>query len=104
MGKSSSRSLYQHIYAIVREIPPGKVSTYGRIAQLAGACTPRLVGYALHALPEGSDVPWHRIINSRGRVSLQEPGYGGLQRVMLESEGIVFTENGMVELDLYGWP
>ena len=66
---------------------------------------PRQVGYALHALPDGHDVPWHRIINARGKISLDSEGLGGgnLQRALLEAERVVFNEKGRVDLKRYQW-
>ncbi len=101
--KSGSR--YNRIYDLVRSIPVGRVATYGQIASLAGMYgQSRLVGYALNALSEGSDVPWQRVINSRGRISPRsDPEWEKLQRVMLESEGIVFDASGRVTLDRFLW-
>ena len=96
--------LYERIYQIVRKIPKGKVTTYGQIAALAGRCTPRMAGYAMAALPAGSDVPWHRVINSRGMISPRSGDESHLlQRVMLESEGIVFDERCRINLEIFGW-
>jgi methylated-DNA-protein-cysteine methyltransferase-like protein len=95
--------IYQKIYQSVKRIPAGKVSTYGRIASLVGRCTPRMVGYALHALPYDSGVPWQRVINSQGRISLDATGIGQLQRSILESEGIIFSSAGTVDLKKYLW-
>jgi methylated-DNA-protein-cysteine methyltransferase-like protein len=95
--------LYQKIYRSIRRIPEGKVSTYGRIARLVGQCTPRMVGYALHALPNGSEVPWQRVINSQGKISLDTTGIGQLQRTILESEGIIFSSSGVVDLKKFLW-
>jgi methylated-DNA-protein-cysteine methyltransferase-like protein len=63
-----------------------------------------MVGYAMASLPSGSDVPWHRVINSRGAISLgrEEGGYE-IQRALLESEGVVFDESGHVDLTRFGW-
>jgi len=90
---------------VVRRIPPGRVSTYGEVARLAGlpGCA-RQVGYALHALAEDSDVPWQRVVNARGAISL--PGHAGLdslQRHMLESEGICFDARGRLNLKKFAW-
>jgi len=96
---------YQRIYAVVRRIPPGRVATYGQVAALAGmAGRARQVGYALHALPEGSPVPWHRVINARGEISPRsEPGFEGYQRFLLEEEDVDFDLAGHVDLDRFGW-
>jgi methylated-DNA-protein-cysteine methyltransferase-like protein len=102
---SDSAAGYRRIYREVRRIPKGKVATYGQIAALAGIPRqPRQVGYALHALPGGSNVPWQRVINAKGEVSQRStPGYEGVQRAALESEGVVFDRRGRVDLTRYQW-
>lgn len=99
-------SKYQRIYDVVRQIPEGRVATYGQIAALAGLPgQPRLVGYALHNSPSGEDLPWQRVINARGEVSPRSSAEGveNLQRVMLEDEGIRFSSRGRVDLDRFRW-
>jgi methylated-DNA-protein-cysteine methyltransferase-like protein len=98
-------SLYQRIYAVVRRIPRGRVATYGQVAALAGIPThARQVGYALHALPNGSAIPWHRVINARGEISLRTSSGGDLvQRVRLEKEGVRFNARDMVDLESFRW-
>jgi methylated-DNA-protein-cysteine methyltransferase-like protein len=98
---------YERIYAIVRQIPPGKVATYGQVAELAGLFgKPRLVGYALYRVDmEHDDIPWQRVINAKGEVS-QSPfrnGTDDLQRVILEDEGIEFDAKGRIDLKRYRW-
>jgi methylated-DNA-protein-cysteine methyltransferase related protein len=97
--------LYSRIYGAVKRIPRGKVATYGQIARLAGAPGhARLVGYALYLLREGSGVPWHRVINTKGRISLPpDPEAGGLQRALLESEGVAFGAAGSIDLRIHQW-
>ncbi|MEW5722814.1 MAG: MGMT family protein [Thermodesulfobacteriota bacterium] len=95
---------FERIWSWISRVPPGRVATYGQIARLAGGCTARMVGYALAALPEGSKVPWQRVINHLGRVSKRAHGDGALvQRRMLELEGVRFDGRGRVDLDRYGW-
>lgn len=96
---------YRRIYAVVAAIPPGRVATYGQVAALAGLPGhARQVGYALHALPEESGIPWQRVINARGEVSPRaEPGWEGYQRHLLEQEGVEFDSTGRVDLDRYRW-
>jgi methylated-DNA-protein-cysteine methyltransferase-like protein len=97
--------MFEQIYEVIRRIPPGRVATYGQIARLAGIPhEARTVGWALRGLPEGSDVPWQRVINAQGRISFR-PGSEGaaLQQAMLEDEGIVFDRDGRVNLKVYGW-
>ena len=104
MGDPSGER-YPRIYAVVQRIPHGRVATYGQIAALAGfPGQARQVGYALHSLPEGSEVPWQRVINARGEVSLRsEAGWEHYQRHLLEEEGVVFNDAGRVDLDRYRW-
>ncbi|GBD31660.1 DNA base-flipping protein [bacterium HR33] len=98
-------SMRERIYAVVRRIPRGRVATYGQIARLAGIDGhARQVGYALHSLPAESDVPWHRVINARGRISLPKGSHSYLlQRSLLEEEGVEFDAQGMVDLSRFGW-
>jgi methylated-DNA-protein-cysteine methyltransferase-like protein len=82
------------------------VATYGQIAALAGLRgQARLVGYALHALPSGSRVPWQRVINAQGMVSVRRGGSGAElnQRLLLEREGLQFDQRGRVSLERYQW-
>lgn len=93
----------ERVYRMVRRIPYGKVSTYGDVAAMLGAPRgARGVGHALGALPQGSDVPWWRVLNSSGAISLH--GMGALiQRMNLEQEGIRFTGRGRVDLREFRW-
>ncbi|GAP14673.1 O(6)-alkylguanine repair protein YbaZ [Longilinea arvoryzae] len=96
--------LYDRIYNAVRQIPAGRVATYGQIARLVGGCSAQMVGFALAALPNGSDVPWQRVINAQGKVSPHGVGFGSMiQRTLLEEEGVVFNLEGIVDLKTYGW-
>ena len=100
-------SLYHRYYDVVRRVPRGRVATYGTVAREAGMPgRARQVGYALAALPDAHDVPWHRIVNARGEVSARSAavGYESLQRFLLEAEGVVFDERGQIDLDGFGWP
>jgi methylated-DNA-protein-cysteine methyltransferase-like protein len=105
MRRAAGQGTYGAIYAVVRRIPEGRVASYGQVAVLAGLPGhARQVGYALHALPEGSDVPWQRVINARGEVSPRaEPGWEGYQRHLLEEEGVAFDLAGRVDLDRFTW-
>ncbi|WP_017300180.1 MGMT family protein [Nodosilinea nodulosa] len=98
---------YERIYAVVRQIPRGKVATYGQVAELAGLIgKPRLVGYALYRVDMTmADVPWQRVINAKGEVS-ESPRRNGtdyIQRVLLEDEGIEFDHRGRIDLGQYRW-
>lgn len=95
---------YERIYAVVRRIPRGRVATYGQVARLAGLPgRARQVGYALHALAPSTAVPWQRVINSAGAISLRASNGGLSQRMLLESEGIRFDARGRVALQKYAW-
>jgi methylated-DNA-protein-cysteine methyltransferase-like protein len=99
-------STYEQIYAVVRQIPYGKVATYGQIADLANMPRQaRLVGYALYRVEVTDDVPWHRVINAKGQVS-ESPfrlGSDDVQRSLLEQEGIEFDAQGKVSFSRYRW-
>lgn len=96
---------YHRIYRIVRHIPKGRVATYGVVARLAGRPgAARTVGWALSALPEDSDVPWWRVINAAGRISLATDHSAVLQRALLLREGVKFAPGGAVSLGSFGWP
>lgn len=95
---------YERIYAVVRRVPRGRVATYGQIAALAGMPGhARQVGYALHATPEGAGLPWHRIINASGAISLPPHDGGDAQRALLRRERVVVTAAGRIDLAKYQW-
>lgn len=97
---------YRRFYDVVRAIPEGRVATYGQVADLAGLPgRARQVGYALHALRDADeDVPWQRVINARGEISRRaDPGPEGLQRAILEAEGIAFGPSGRIDLGRFRW-
>jgi methylated-DNA-protein-cysteine methyltransferase-like protein len=96
---------HQRIYAVVKRIPKGRVATYGQIASLAGLKGyARQVGYALHALPRGSSVPWHRVVNASGGISPRSvPGAELDQQLLLEREGIPVNARGRVPLLQVRW-
>jgi methylated-DNA-protein-cysteine methyltransferase-like protein len=99
-----SEALYARIYALVKQIPAGRVATYGQIARLAGRCSARQAGYAMAAAPSGTDVPWHRVLNRQGEVSRRSHGQGDrTQRRLLEEEGVRFDARGRVNLKAVGW-
>lgn len=94
---------FEKIYEVVKNIPEGKVATYGQVALLAGNPRwARVVGYALHVNPEPGTIPCHRVVNREGKVA---PGFAfggeGVQRQLLESEGIVFEPDGRIDLEKY---
>jgi methylated-DNA-protein-cysteine methyltransferase-like protein len=95
---------HKKIWAVVKGIPYGSVSTYGDIARFAGypRCA-RLVGAALRAVPQGLELPWHRVINAQGRISFPKGGEKAqTQQRLLEEEGVVFL-SGVVNLKHYAW-
>lgn len=100
----SASSSYQQILAVVRRVPHGRVATYGQVAALAGLKgRARLVGYALHSIPSASALPWQRIVNADGAISL-DPLNGGLtQRLLLEREGVRFDARGRIDLRRHQW-
>lgn len=102
-GAPIARS-YDRIYAVVARIPRGRVASYGEVARLAGlGAAARQVGYALHALPEASPVPWQRVVNARGEIPSRASGYEVPHRRLLEREGVRFDARGRVDLERYGW-
>ena len=88
-------SFEERVWQVVASIPPGRVATYGQVAELAGEPRrARQVGRVLGALPEGSRLPWHRVVNASGRSSL--PGAAGEeQRRRLRAEGVRFTNRAL---------
>lgn len=94
---------YERIYALVRRIPRGRVATYGQLARLAGLPNgARQVGYALHALPEHTTVPWYRVVNARGASSLGPDG-ATTQALLLNKEGVRTDGAGRVDLAARAW-
>ena len=96
---------FEQVYRLVRQVPRGQVTSYGAIARmLSHPHGARTVGWALHSLPDGSDIPWQRVINARGCISTGNREHGpGLQRILLEAEGIEFDEHGCVNWRRFGW-
>ena len=93
------------VYRIVKRCPRGKIVSYGGVAAMLGQPrAARAVGKALNALPDGSNVPWWRVVNSRGEVSIRGVQHGEiLQRTLLEREGVKFERNGRISWKQYGW-
>ena len=97
-------SFSQRVKSLIKKIPPGKVATYGQIATLAGNPRgSRQVSWILHSSTRKDNLPWHRVINSKGRISLPPSSGYETQRAMLENEGIVFDENDKVDFDRFLW-
>ena len=95
---------YSLIWQAVKKIPRGKVATYGQIARVAGMDgQARLVGYALHNIPHGMEIPWHRVINSKGMISLPRlTGGYERQKKLLQKEKIMLRSE-KVDLKIFGW-
>src|SRR5688572_13977532 len=103
MKTKPSSGLHRRIHEIVARIPRGRVATYGQIARIAGLPgQARLVGYALHALPAGTSVPWQRVVNAQGGISTP-PGHDMVQRGLLEREGVRFDARGRIPLASFQW-
>ncbi|WP_292596433.1 MGMT family protein [Mesotoga sp. UBA6090] len=100
--ENETLSVYRRIYDMVRRIPSGRVATYGQIASLVGGCSARMVGYAMAGVSDET-IPWQRVINARGRISIRDPNGYSLQKAILEREGIDFDESDSVDLSVFGW-
>lgn len=107
-----NQEFFTTVWDIVRQIPVGKVSTYGQIASMIPPyegtdpdahqrLSPRWVGTAMRQVPDDT-VPWQRVINSQGKISLPEPN-GTKQRQLLETEGVIFNKSAKVDLSNFGW-
>ncbi len=98
------KSFYQRVIDIIKSIPEGKVATYGQIAAYAGnSRAARQVSYILHSSSRKENLPWHRVVNSKGRISLK-PNHGyELQKRLLEREGIEFNEDDCINLKHFLW-
>lgn len=103
MSIVDDKTYRERVYALVRQIPKGKIMTYGQIAHILGeGYTARTVGYVMHGSPDA--VPWQRVINSQGKCStgrLTMPV--NLQQEMLETEGVVFSKSGKCDLGEFQW-
>jgi methylated-DNA-protein-cysteine methyltransferase-like protein len=97
-------SAFEEVYRLVRRIPLGRVMTYGQIAALLEhGLSPRAVGWAMHGCP--ANVPWQRVVNASGGCSTERlpDGPPGLQRALLEAEGVAFRDSGTLDLETYRW-
>ncbi len=97
---------FKRVHEIVKMIPPGAVMTYGQIAKIIGnPKASRAVGYALRSVPEGVELPWHRVVNAKGEISTRRTFQGDedklLQRILLESEGVIFQKSNRIDLKRY---
>jgi methylated-DNA-protein-cysteine methyltransferase-like protein len=102
---------FETVWQIVRQVPHGKVTTYGQVASMIPPApdsdaeqhqrlAPRWVGTAMRKVDD--DIPWQRVINSQGKISLPDET-GIKQRSLLEAEGVKFSKSGVVDLEVYGW-
>jgi len=101
--KVKDKNYRERVFEIVRQIPSGRVMTYGQIAEILGEnYTPRTVGFVMNSATE--DVPWQRVINAQGACSTGHIILPvNLQQQMLESEGVIFNEKGRCDLKKYRW-
>ncbi|MDE2820059.1 MAG: MGMT family protein [Chloroflexota bacterium] len=109
------RSFFETVWDLVCQIPPGKVSSYGQIASMIPPedgmdpvrmknLAPRWVGTALRKTPRGKSIPWHRVINSQGKISFPiGSAQAKEQRALLESEGVVFNQRDKVDFAIVAW-
>jgi methylated-DNA-protein-cysteine methyltransferase-like protein len=98
------KTFYQRVVGIIKQIPYGKVATYGQIATYAGnPQAARQVAYILHSSSGKEDLPWHRVINSKGGISLKPRCGYELQKQLLEKEGVVFDRNDCIDLQQFLW-
>jgi len=101
---TDAKPLFERIYAVVRRVPSGRVTTYGHIARVVGGCSAQMVGFALAALRPDTQVPWQRVINAQGKISPRGGGPGAmLQRELLEEEGVEFEADNRIDFDRFGW-
>ena len=102
--KKAEPSFHHKAKQVIKKIPRGKVATYGQIAALAGnPRAARQVVRVLHSCAEKDKLPWHRVINSKGGISLR-PGQGyELQRAMLRDEGVILKDNDLIDLKRHQW-
>ena len=92
------------LFTMLASVPEGNVVTYGQLADLVGfPRRARWVGQMLKQLPEGSKLPWHRVINAQGKISLPADGGGSEQADRLRAEGVLVTPDGKVSLNQYRW-
>ncbi len=104
MDKTQSAELYRRIYKLVKQIPRGQVATYGQLAKMVGNCGPRQVGYAMSHTPADHGIPWHRVINCQGRVSVRKQGREDPRQIkLLKKEGVVFSKSGKIDFAEYAW-
>lgn len=103
---TAKTTAFQEVYRVVRRIPRGRVATYGQVARmLPERWSPALVGWALHALPEGSDVPWFRVVDSKGSLGTRRLSCDSatIQELLLAEEGVRLDRDGRCDLAAVQW-
>jgi methylated-DNA-protein-cysteine methyltransferase-like protein len=104
MGKNPDRDFTAEIIRVIKSIPRGKVATYCQIAYLTGFYpSVRRVVWILHSCSEKEGLPWHRVVNRKGTISLKAGAGYEKQKEMLKNEGIVFDERDRIDLERYLW-
>jgi methylated-DNA-protein-cysteine methyltransferase-like protein len=98
-----SKNFTQRVIYIIKHIPLGKVTTYGQIADMAGNPRgARQVAWVLHSSSQKHGLPWHRVVNSKGKISLKGEGYT-IQKQLLQKEGVIFDEDDTIDFEHYLW-
>lgn len=104
MAQERKGSFTQRVIAAVKSVPPGKVASYGLIALAAGNPRgARQVAWILHAVSDKEKLPWHRVINSQGKISLPKGGGYDMQKELLLEEGVTFDREDRIDLDKFLW-
>ncbi|UCG30231.1 MAG: MGMT family protein [candidate division WOR-3 bacterium] len=104
MDRKIEKVFYERVVSIIRTIPSGRIATYGQIADYAGNPRgAREVAYILHSSSESENLPWHRVINSKGKISMKRGRGYELQKKLLEDEGVAFDEEDQVDLGRFRW-
>jgi len=94
----------QNALDVIKHIPEGKVATYGIVAALAGKSNgARQISRILHSMSKKHDLPWHRVVNARGKISLRPSQGYELQKALLESEGVLFSQSDTIDLKVFLW-
>lgn len=105
MTVAPTSTFHARVYAVIRSVPRGKIVSYGGVAAILGQPrAARGVGRALSELPANTDVPWWRVVNRNGEISIRGAMHGAIiQRKMLEREGVRFDRRGRIDWSIHGW-
>jgi len=99
-----TETFHEIVVRVIKKIPKGRVATYGQIAAMAGSPrAARQVIRTLHSSSKKEKLPWHRVINSKGKIGLKEYQGYEIQKAMLEKEGVKFGINDIIDLDKFQW-